>query len=109
MSLIVGASQSYYSERSGGLSPSASPSASPSESPSASPSASPLRGAPVHPRHKTRDGRPRPPHRTALGLPFAGNVAMLVLDTTADIVKVRHRLQAAHVLMMQSFIYMYKS
>ncbi|GIM00478.1 hypothetical protein Vretimale_5229 [Volvox reticuliferus] len=37
---------------------------------------------------KSRNGRPRAPHRTQLGLPFAGNVAMLVLENHSDLVKV---------------------
>ncbi|GIL49658.1 hypothetical protein Vafri_5967 [Volvox africanus] len=37
---------------------------------------------------KSRNGWPRAPHRTQLGLPFAGNVAMLVLENHSDLVKV---------------------
>ncbi|GFR49562.1 hypothetical protein Agub_g11608, partial [Astrephomene gubernaculifera] len=37
---------------------------------------------------KSRNGRPRAPHRTKLGLPFAGNVAMLVLENHSNLVKV---------------------
>ncbi|GLC40200.1 hypothetical protein PLESTB_001149200 [Pleodorina starrii] len=37
---------------------------------------------------KSRNGRPRAPQRTQLGLPFAGNVAMLVLENHSDLVKV---------------------
>lgn len=37
---------------------------------------------------KTRNGKPRAPQRTRLGLPFAGNVAMLVLENHSELVKV---------------------